>query len=244
MFLDIDDGWRLSRFTFHENESHEDPVLHVYFHTCSGCSDTFRARLFHSRCFEFQRRLRPLQRKFLAATQYSFRPASSEVRRRSDLIKSRLPPKLCQTLPVMLPPEILAIIAGMLMHECAVVTAQEQVLQGAWPSESLVDLARDIYARYQEFDGLYYVTSLRNHKLDEKELLVLNAREEGTTRRIIIAQDHLGVRLVQFASSDAASKLRSVPGAWWKDITRASGITKIRTTSDVSRGYFLFSSQC
>jgi hypothetical protein len=141
VLIDIDDGRRLSCFTFHQNESYEDAVLHVSFHTCtSGCSGAFRAPLFHSHCFEFKRRLGPVTPRFLAATEYSSRPPSSEVRRWSDLIRSRLPPKLRQALPLKLPPEILAMIAELLIHDCAVVMAQEQTLQDAPPSESLLDV--------------------------------------------------------------------------------------------------------
>lgn len=233
VFLDIDDGRHSSYFTFHPHETYDDPVLRIKFHMCSpacGYGD-FHVPFFHRRCFEFTLNL--ITPNFLAATEYNFQPPSYDSRRRHDLIRSLLLPKL----PVRLPHEILAMVAEFLVHECAVVTAQEQMLQDASPSESLVDLTRNVYAEYHKFDGVYYIKSLRNSgsKKGKNKLLLLDVQKKGTVCKVFVAEDHLGIRSVQFAPSNTTSMPRPIPGAWWKDISRPGGITKIRVKTDVSR---------
>jgi len=131
-------------------------------------------------------------------------------------------------------------VAEFLVHECAAVTAQEQTLEdnhsGYLPSESLIELTRNVYAQYHEFDGVYYIKSLRNSrsKRGKNELLLLGVQKKGAIGRVFVAEDHLGIRSVQFASSDTISEPRPIPGTWWKDISRPGGITKIRAKTDVS----------
>ncbi|OIW27898.1 hypothetical protein CONLIGDRAFT_453683 [Coniochaeta ligniaria NRRL 30616] len=237
VFLDLDGGQRLSYFTFHPDESYEDPVLHVRLHKClSGCHlGDYDATPFHASCFEFQYRLHPVTPNLLASTAYSFDPSSCEHERRFNLIQRRLASKLPQALPVRLPTEILDMIAKLLVRECAAVTAQQQALQDSIPSEFLVDLTRNVYAQYSVVDGVCYIKSLRNTKseTDKKEVLFLRAQEKGAIPKVFIAQDHLGIRSVHFAPSSRRPELG--PGVWWKCISKRDGIGKIRVTTDTTK---------
>lgn len=240
-FIDIDGGQRLSYFPFHPYESHQDTVLHIRFHTCrSGCHlGDFCAPLFHRNCFEFQSRLHAVTPRLLASTAYTFQPSTCETRRRSNLIQSRLVPKLSQALPARarLPAEMLTMIANLLVRECAIVTAQEQALPDALPSSFIVDLTQNVYAQYLDIDGFCHVKSLQNSKSEtvKKQALLPRAQEDFANLKIFVAEDHLGIRAVHFASSSRMPETSLGSGVWWKCISRRHGNAKIRVTTDVSR---------
>lgn len=126
-------------------------------------------------------------------------------------------------------------IAKLLVRECAAVTAQEQTLLDALPSEFLVDLTHKVYAQYRVVDGVCYIKSLRNTKseTDKKEVLLLRAQEKAAIHKVFIAEDHLGIRSVHFTPSSRRPDLG--PGVWWKCISRRGGIAKIRAITDVSK---------
>jgi hypothetical protein len=52
-------------------------------------------------------------------------------------------------------------IAGLLVRECAVITAEEQSL-GTNVSDMTVDLTQDVYISYTIVDGVRYVKSIDN----------------------------------------------------------------------------------
>lgn len=131
-------------------------------------------------------------------------------------------------------------IAGFLVRECAVVTAQEQTLETAMCG-SLFDLSHNVYTRYRVVDGVRYVASLQNSRSgtrNEEELL-FDAQNNGMVRKLIIVEDHLGVRLVHFSSEIATGQVERhgtpghLPRAWWRAIHRPGGFTKIRAKGDV-----------
>lgn len=246
---DIDGGRRLSRFSFHQYEPYYDPILRIKFHVCSSACGSGNSYVFHGRCFDFSRNLYPVTPTFLAVTEISFQPSSCESQRRQNLIRSLLPSKLLQALPIQLPYEILTMIAEFLIYECAVVTAQEQTLKtdntASVPSEFSLDLTRNVYAQYRKFDGVIYLKNLLNSQSEKGkyELLLLDVKRISTICKILVAEDHLGIRSIQFASSDTGPEPCPIPGAWWTDITRLGGITKIRVKSDVSEATACFYSQ-
>ena len=202
-----------------------------------GSPCAFRGRrvpCFHATCFDF--RLSPITQTFLDATNYSFSPPFSDERRRADRIQCLLVPRLKKALGDKLPHEVLAMIAELLVRECATVTGQAQ----AWEqnaSDYLVDLSRDVYARYHVVDGVRYVKSLGNFlsETNEEGQLLLDVQKQGGIRKIVIAEDHLGIRLVKFVSLDAVfPKNRHGLRAWWRDISKPTGISEIKVRTDVS----------
>jgi hypothetical protein len=248
MFLDTDQGRGLSYLTFDPDESYEDSVLHIKFHLCgSGCRrGDFSAPFFHRRCFDFARPLQLVTSNFLAATEYSFQPSLYEGRRRLDRIRNLLPARLSKVLPRKLPREILAMVAKLLESECAIVTAQQQTLgdeeSGILLPDFIIDLTRNVYAQYYELDGVCYVKTLSNSRPEtgKDQRLLFDAQQGGRVHKVLVAEDHLGIRSVRFASCNAVSDTHPVPRAWWKDISGPGGVTKMRATTDVRRtaGWF------
>lgn len=92
---------------------------------------------FHNGCFDF--RLLPITPNLLDATGYTFQPDRFEEQQRFERIWRLLVPRLQDLLPAKLPVEVLAIIAKLLVRECAVVTTQEQT-SGSRNLDDLVDL--------------------------------------------------------------------------------------------------------
>jgi len=121
---DINGGRQRSYFSFHPHKRYEDPDLRKSFHACHPeCIDGgLHVPVFHTGCLNF--RTHPVSSRFLAATEHSHLPPTSEGRRRFELIRNLLPLNLSRVLPVKLPTEILIKIAELLVRECAVITSQ------------------------------------------------------------------------------------------------------------------------
>lgn len=193
-----------------------------------------RVPCFHGHCFDF--RLFPITPSFLAAFEYSTLPSLGEESRRFDRTWRLLVPRLPAHLTTRLPVELIVIIAKLLVRERAVVTAQEQV-HGSNASDSRVSLHGNVYALFQVIDGVRYVQSLHNHKPGRRDVgarLLCVSEKIGTVRKIIIAEDHLGIRLIRFASSDVEVSLPAqTSGLWWRDILRHDGIAELEAKTDV-----------
>lgn len=176
----------------------------------------------------------PVTRGFLAATEYAFPPSAYEAQRRINFIRTCLTSKLSNLLPA-LPNEILAMIAGLLVHECAVVSAQNQALRetgsGCLPSEFLLDLTSNVYAQFCKIDGVAYIKHMGNSQIRSDGILLLNAQKHGAVRRVFVAQDHLGVRSVRFSNRMPAA----LPGVWWKEISGQDRLAEVAVTTDVRR---------
>jgi hypothetical protein len=132
-------------------------------------------------------------------------------------------------------------VADLLVYECAVVTTREQRPEtdnlGNLPSKFSLDLTRDIYAQYYEFDGIYYVKTLMNSRGKEGNCgrLLFSEQKYGLIQHILVAEDHVGIRSVQFVSSNTVPEPCLIPGVWWTSISGLGGITKVIAHTDVSR---------
>ena len=191
---------------------------------------------FHNKCHDF--RLYAVSPKFLAATNYSFQPTILEQRRRRDRMLQILAQRLKATWTKLLPAELCRMIAGFLIRECAVITAQALADQNSM-NNCFVDLSRDVYTRYVMIDGIRYIGSLRNSSrsaVEPGERLLLDAQIARNIRNIHIGEDHLGIRQVQFSSSGNVSSWSDlrIPGLWWRQLSEPRGISMIETRSDVS----------
>lgn len=203
-----------------------------------GRACAFRARrvpCFHGQCFDF--RLYPITHNLLSAFEYSTQPSSSEEQRRFDRTWRLLQPRLPADVKARLPVELVVVIAKLLVRECALVTAQEQTLESN-ASDCLVSLHDSVYALFQVVDGVRYVKSLRSSKPERGEdggQQLLDTRKTGAVKRIAIAEDHLGIRLIRFASSDAVTSTTpgEISGVWWRHISRHGAITEVRAKTDV-----------
>ncbi|RFU24523.1 hypothetical protein B7463_g11814, partial [Scytalidium lignicola] len=175
--------------------------------------------------------------KLLAATNYKFRPTNFEELWRKNRITQILAGRLMHApWPKSLPAELWQTIAGFLHQECAVVTGQEQELEDSC-SDSVVDLSRDVYASYITIDGIRYIRNLRNSTASEAEQgesLLLDTQIMRNIQFAYILEDHFGIRLVRFVSSnnDRHGSDLSIPGLWWRQTSTLSSISKIKTKTD------------
>jgi len=156
--------------------------------------------------------------KFLATTNYSFRPPILEERRRKDRTLRILVERLKASWAKRLPDELCRIIAGFLVQECVVITAQELANEDG-EIDSVVDLSHDVYVHYVMIDGIRYIRSPRNSSRSATkpgETLLLSAQTARNIRNIYIREDHLGIREVRLSSSstiESKSDLR-IAGLW------------------------------
>ncbi|KAF4440617.1 hypothetical protein F53441_12238 [Fusarium austroafricanum] len=101
----------------------------INLHTCANpkcMAEGRRVPFFHNDCCDF--RLYDILDALVAAGDYTFEPPGHENNRRSQRIKRLLALKLRDELQIRLPAEILTAIAGLLVRECAAITAEEQSL--------------------------------------------------------------------------------------------------------------------
>lgn len=220
----------LSYFPF-DVFDHYDAALHVTFHLCgTACRfDGFITHLFHTRCYAFVGKFGPVSTSLLSGMQFSFQPPVYLNRKRLKRIQAGLSNTLCETIPktfttARLPPEIIAMIAELLVPEYAAIRARAETHQDTIPSELAVDLSADVYVWYKDFDGVRYIQSLSN--AGSGTGLLLHAKEKGRTC-VTIGEDHLGIREVHFAGSSPGT-----PGLWWR-VLMLNGIASIRTVTDV-----------
>lgn len=124
---------------------------------------------YHVGCFDFMLSLPSLD--ILKATHHTFEPAPSEDKRRRDRIRTLLVLRLRNKYG-WLPTEIWLMIAGYLVHECAISTMQElwrtrgirQDFHRA-PGNSyhtIIDMSLDVWVRYIHIDGIRYIAELSN----------------------------------------------------------------------------------
>jgi hypothetical protein len=193
-----------------------------------------RIPFFHNGCFCF--RLYDISDALVAAGDYAFDPPAYERNRRSDRIKRLLAPKLRDELQIRLPAETLMAIAGLLVRECAVITAEEQSL-GTNVSDIAVDLAQDVYISYTIVDGVRYVKSIGNTvsgscNEDHSGLLSKQGEPIG---KIWIAEDYRGIRSVKFCPADASlAGSTPITKSWWRAISTPCDVKHIIIKSDVS----------
>jgi hypothetical protein len=225
-----------SEFPFFRNRTfYDDDILEIKFHMCCRRDCGFRgvqSSCFHGECYSF--RLYTVSPKFLATTEYSFRPSILEERRRRDVILHILTKRLRVSWTKGLPDEICWMIAGYLIRECAIITAQELANEDS-ASDSVIDLSHDVYVRYIMIEGIRYIRSLRNSARSTPKLgetLLLESQNSSNIRNVYIGEDHLGIRQIQLSSS-YKSGLR-IPGLWWRQLSESCCISKIRTRTDVS----------
>ncbi|RDL36813.1 uncharacterized protein BP5553_06165 [Venustampulla echinocandica] len=234
----VDDQRVSSEFLFFRNTTfYDDDIFGIKFHMCCRNTCRFRGRqspCYHSKCHDF--RLYTISSKFLATTKYSFRPPTNEEYRRWDRTLRILAERLKASWAKGLPDELCQIIAGFLVRECAVITAQELADQDS-TTNSIVDLSHNVYVRYVMIDDIRYIGSLRSSSPSEVkagERLLLHAQTIGTTLNVYIGEDHLGIRQLQLSSpSNALSRSDlSTPGLWWRKLSEPCGFSKVGIRTD------------
>ncbi len=177
---------------------------------------------FHATCFRFK--LDPITPALLAATYHRFQPAMRESQRLARILRFLLP-RLSDQLP-RLPGELVVMVARLLVRECGVVTTQEQTPAGTDISCLAcfvnVTLTRDVYARFCRIDGIRYIQTLQNAEPGpaQGEWQLLFRAQKGPVSRVLVAEDHLGIRLIRFILPDSPDPPSlDIPGTWWRDVS-------------------------
>ncbi|KAF5708944.1 hypothetical protein FGLOB1_6164 [Fusarium globosum] len=230
------EGQRFSmEFNLRMADTIHDSFEWINLHTCANpqcMAEGRRIPFFHNDCFCF--RLYDISDALVAAGNYTFDPPAYEKKRRSHRIKRLLAPKLRDELQIRLPAETLMIIAGLLVRECAAITAEEQLL-GLNVSDDTVDLTKDVYVGYTAVDGVRYVRSLGNtvSKLCNQDCPVLLSKQGESVGKIWIAEDYRGIRAVKFCSADTSlTGPTPIAKSWWRAICVPCDVEKIATKSD------------
>lgn len=236
----IQNGSLSAGFHFHQDGQFEDEEEGIVFHMCghSACMyGDHRAPCFHDDCLSA--RLFLVSPKFLATTEYSYTPSICEERQRQGLILRTLAAKLKRGSLNQLSRELCHMVAGYLVHECAVVTAQELALN-LCASGCSIDLSRDVYASYVNIDGIPYIQCLRNSPCSGREARGERLFESGQARlvrRIYVGYDYVGVRHILFVSCKdelAAYSTLYTRRLWWRELVRDDGIMEVTAKTDVS----------
>lgn len=196
---------------------------------------------FHGHCYET--RFYSVTPAFLAATHYTFTPSVGEEQRRAEHIQRALARNLQWAVvwPQKLPRELWLMVAGLLVQDCATITAQEQVQASNTVDDSVLDLTQSVYASYVKIDGRYYVKSLQNKagaSGGKGTCLVLPARTaRQESKDMFVAEDHLGIRRVVFISPKRRDEWcrnhPSVLGAWWRHISHKAVPSTVAIKGDV-----------
>ncbi|KAF5019171.1 hypothetical protein F66182_8821 [Fusarium sp. NRRL 66182] len=233
-------------FSFGRYTTFYDDELDIKLHTClvGECSLRTKATVcFHARCHEA--RFYSITPAFLAATCYTYNPSLSEERRRARYIQKALVCNLQQARlwPRELATELWTMVAGLLLEDCAAFTAQEQLRKCDKAEEYTVDLTQPVYASYVKIDGRVYVRNLQNKartdvKGGSRIMLLAPGKhaKENEGKDMFVAEDHLGIRQIIFASPKRCDEWfrshPSTPGAWWKHISQGDIRSTVTIRSD------------
>ncbi|KAL8282738.1 hypothetical protein RB597_010128 [Gaeumannomyces tritici] len=225
-------------FAFRRHDTFEDDEEGIAIHLCGRSLCQKRGRrlpCFHDECYGF--RPLPITSKFLDATEHRFGPPLRERSRRRGYIQHTFANKLKLGPLKQLPMETCDMVAGYLVRECAIVTSQELALSDN-SIDSLVELSRDIYARYVSIEGIPYIQALYNASPSEASpsesegLRVFKARRGCVVRSIYVKYDHLGIRGVHFDLPRDGPLYSSACGVWWTELSRRNGILCFTAKTD------------
>ncbi|KAG5789807.1 hypothetical protein H9Q69_011136 [Fusarium xylarioides] len=226
---DIGDNRVSCEFSFHRRTTFYDDELDIKLHMCLAkeCRSRTKAIVcFHSSCYEF--RFYAITPAFLAATDYAFPPPLTEERRRTQYIQQSLTYSLQQAKfwPRELPTEIWAMVAGLLLQDCAALTSQEQVdrCNSDVAKDIALDLNRTVYATYVKIDGRSYIKALGNEPRNstERQLAIQLSppiiQDRNADKDMFVAKDHIGIRQIFFVSPRHVEQWcrapPNVPGVW------------------------------
>ncbi|PNY29905.1 Uncharacterized protein TCAP_00182 [Tolypocladium capitatum] len=223
-------------FCFRRGGIYEDEEIGIAFHMCCRSRCIRRSRrvpCLHNGCYSFK--LFPISSDFLAATDYDFSPPIRFDLQRQDRIKWKVARKLKLGFLRKMPQELCYLVAEYITQELAAITCQD-LARDVHPSNSTIDLARDVYAIYVSIEGISYLQSLHSSPPggDGRGQRIHDSRQGHVIRTIYVAYDHLGVRSVRFGlpNSDLPSLSRDCCGVWWTELARNSGLAQVTTQSN------------
>lgn len=173
---------------------------------------------------------------FINATSYRYQPPPAEDERRSCWLRltwSSILWEIFRLPPCRLPPELCDYIAQYSLRSFAVRAV-------AWESLRVpgrISFSTKVWARYALFEGVRYISSLTNKQpteYDPKVKLAFEPMSSPTDTTIFLAENHLGVRELLFASSSKVPAIEEHPNIWWRSIVVPSSNPELESQVDVS----------
>ncbi|KAI0424963.1 hypothetical protein F5Y09DRAFT_322920 [Xylaria sp. FL1042] len=149
------------------------------------------------------------------ATSYSYDPWPGENARRLRWMRSHLAPMVYRSLALRLPYDLCDIVAQYCVREYAL-QISTKFCQDNLAADFRIELSKPIWARYASLDGVPYIVSLANEPSSGD--VVPLSRPDTPIQVVYVAEDHLGVREVHFASPLGKTPDRPKPGLWWRTV--------------------------
>ncbi|KAL2017478.1 hypothetical protein VTK56DRAFT_2074 [Thermocarpiscus australiensis] len=169
----------------------------------------------------------------IKATSYQYQPAPAQDERRSRWLRLKWGSILSRT--YRLPLELCTYIAQYCLRSFAVIRAVASLESTLAPS--CISFSSKVWARYTLFEGERYISSLTNEQPtndDPRVKLVFESMPDQTDTTIFLAEDHLGVRELLFASSSKTPAIKERPTIWWRSVVVPSSDPELESQVDVS----------
>lgn len=170
---------------------------------------------------------------------YQYEPSPFEITRRMRWIRLRFAstPILRHVKP-QLPKELRLQIAKHLLQGPAlhqyVIACTDTLPENKECGESRIRLSAEIWARFIDFEGLRYISSLSNTHGNYHTESIFTPDPTQTVTSIYIAENFLGVTQVLFSTAAQAPAVEERQGLWWRIIPLTRCETVLATQTDVS----------
>lgn len=95
-----------------------------------------------------------------------------------------------------------------------------------------ISFSTKVWARHTLFEGLRYISSLTDRQPtghDPKVKLVFESMSDATDTTLFLAEDHLGVRELIFASSSEILTVEECPNIWWRSVVVPSSAPELES---------------
>ncbi|EXF77934.1 hypothetical protein CFIO01_12451 [Colletotrichum fioriniae PJ7] len=101
-----------------------------------------------------------------------------------------------------------------------------------------VQFSEKIYARHVEFEGVQYISHLRNTPGGNQDSLLFDPSLSTPFDSLYVASDHLGIRRLLFVDSSKPCAIEQEIGLWWKTVKLedVGGLIRIRSDGLKLRG--------
>lgn len=223
-------------FPFEHGHTYVDESSRIAWHMCCGKScgrSKRRVPCVHSGCRSLQ--LVPISSEYLGAANYDFNPPVRVELRRRNRIEWAVARRLKRAFLRQMPQEICHMVASYILCEMTAVALQERS-RDTQPATFTIDLARDVYVKRIEIEGITYLQSLSNAcpQDDRSWSCMYDTRQARSLPTIWIRYDHVGIRAIHFeAPNEEHSSSRGACGVWWTEVARTSGLSRVTIKSDV-----------
>ncbi|KAH6853716.1 hypothetical protein B0I37DRAFT_400838 [Chaetomium sp. MPI-CAGE-AT-0009] len=158
-----------------------------------------------------------LRSAVIEATSYRYEPPLAEEERRARWLRWKWSTILNTTFQRRLPLELCDIIAQYSLRKFAVHRALA-LLKFQHSASCYVSLSTRVWVRYTIFEGVRYIQSLTNEQPPDDSSAVELVYDLNPIDTMFVAEDHLGVRNLIFASSSEKPTVEEQSNVWWRTV--------------------------